>query len=202
MMMKNILFILFAFLLFSCDNSSDDPEVISGELTFQEKQDLQFLKEEEKLARDVYLYAFDLYAYKVFENISKSEQMHMDRVTEILSTYQIEDLSLPERGKFTNTDLQKIYYDLTDLCEKSLEDALRAGATIEDLDINDIENFMEDTDLPDVMNMYLSLSCGSRNHMRAFTNNLTILGVEYVPQFISEDEYFGIINNSNEKCNF
>ena len=189
-------------MLFSCDNSSDDPEVISEELTLQEKEDLQFLKEEEKLARDVYSYAFDLYAYKVFENISKSEQMHMDRVTEILNTYQIEDLSLPERGKYSNTDLQKLYNDLTDLCDKSLEYALRAGATIEDLDINDIEDFMEDTDLQDVMNMYLSLSCGSRNHMRAFTNNLTTLGIEYVPQFISEDEYLEIINNSSEKCNF
>jgi len=199
--MKNIFLILTILLFYSCNNS-DDPEVISEELSLQEKQDLQFLKEEEKLARDVYLYAFDLYAYKVFENISKSEQMHMDRVTEILNTYQIEDISLPERGKFTNSDLQKLYDDLTDLCDKSPEDALRAGATIEDLDITDIEDFMKDTNLQDVMNMYLSLSCGSRNHMRAFTNNLTTLGVEYTPQFLSEEEYLGIINNSNEKCNF
>ena len=75
--MKNIFLILTILLFYSCNNS-DETEVISEELSLQEKQDLQFLKEEEKLARDVYLYAFDLYAYKVFENISKSEQMHMD----------------------------------------------------------------------------------------------------------------------------
>lgn len=200
--MKNVLFILFVFLFISCDKAADDQELISEALTLQEKEDLQFLKEEEKLARDVYLYAYDLCAHEVFKNISKSEQMHMDKVTEIMNIYQVEDLSLPERGKFTNAELQKLYDDLIEMCDRSLEDALKAGATIEDVDINDIEDFVEDTDLQDVMNMYLSLSCGSRNHMRAFTNNLTTLGIEYKPQFITEEEYIEIINNSNEKCNF
>jgi len=199
--MKNILLFLFVFTLLSC-NTNEESELINEGLSQKEQEDLQYLKEEEKLARDVYLYAFDLYAYRVFENISKSEQMHMDKVTGIMNIYQVEDLSLPERGKFTNTELQNLYDELTDLCDKSLEDAIKVGATIEDLDINDIEDFIEDTNLEDVKNMYLSLSCGSRNHMRAFSKNLTNLGLEYIPQFISEEEYLEIINNSNEKCNF
>jgi len=126
----------------------------------------------------------------------------MDKVTKIMNVYQVEDLSLPERGKFTNTELQKLYDDLTEQCDRSLEDALIAGATIEDVDIKDIEDFIQNTDLQDVMNMYLSLSCGSRNHMRTFTKSLTTLGIEYEPQFITEEEYIEIINHSNEKCNF
>lgn len=200
-MLKNVILTLILLMLFACDNTSDE-EILSGELTIGQKEDLQYLKEEEKLARDVYLYAFDKYAYRVFDNISKSEQTHMNRVTDILTAYQIEDLSLPERGKFTNPDLQKLYDDLTQLCDRSLEDALTAGATIEDLDINDIRDFAEKTEFEDVKNMYLSLECGSRNHMRAFSNNLSNLGIVYNPQFISEDEYNEIIDNVNEKCNF
>ena len=198
--MKSIMYLLIALLVLGCNDS--DEEISNGDdLSQQEIDNLQFLKEEEKLARDVYLFAHDLYSQKIFKNISNSEQSHMNSVTVILEEYNIEDMSFEERGKFSNDILQELYNDLTDLASKSLEDALIAGATIEDLDINDLNNFIVNTTHEDIEDMYQKLNCGSRNHLRGFTSNLDNLGVSYDPQFISLEEYDAIINGSHEKCN-
>ncbi|MCK4561341.1 MAG: DUF2202 domain-containing protein [Flavobacteriaceae bacterium] len=198
--MKFIMYLLLPILFLGCSDS-DEIEDINTELSKQEIEDLQFLKEEEKLARDVYLYSYDLYGQKIFKNISNSEQSHMNSVTVILNKYGIEDLSLVDRGEFSNVVLQGLYDDLTNLASKSLEDALVVGATIEDLDIKDLDNFILNTTHEDVESMYVILNCGSRNHMRAYSNNLEKIDVDYNPQFISLDDYNSIINSDNEKCN-
>ena len=198
--MKVLMVLLLSMLIIGCDNSNDEITEIEGVLSKQEIEDLQFLKEEEKLARDVYLFAFDLYGQNIFKNISNSEQSHMNSVKVILEKYDVEDLSLSERGKFTNQILQNLYDDLTSLASKSLEGALIAGATIEDLDINDLENFILDTNYDDINAMYALLICGSRNHLRAYINKLDFLGEDYTPQFISEDEFLAIVNSSKEIC--
>lgn len=198
--MKKLILIFIVTAFVGCD-SSDEVEDVLDELSLQEIEDLQFLKEEEKLARDVYLFSYDLYGQQIFKNISNSEQSHMNSVSVILEKYNIQDLSFEERGKFSNDLLQDLYNDLTDLASKSLEDALIAGATIEDLDINDLNSFIINTSHEDIKEMYELLTCGSRNHLRGFTNNLDNLGESYDPQFLSIEEYNEILSGSHEQCN-
>lgn len=198
--MKSIMTLLIIILLLGCNDSNDETDTHDS-LSVQEIEDLQFLKEEEKLARDVYLFSFDLYGHQIFNNISRSEQMHMNNVTVILEKYNIQDLSFETRGEFSNDILQELYNDLTGLASISLEDALVAGATVEDLDINDLNNFIINTNHQNIKDMYKNLSCGSRNHLRGFNNNLEYLGVSYDPQFISLEEFNEILNDANEKCN-
>jgi hypothetical protein len=202
-----MIFIFGTLLFFSCDESNDPLDIQTFTESSEvedlqiEVRDLQYLKEEEKLARDVYLYSYDLYGLNIFKNISNSEQMHMNSVTEILIKYQIEDLSFEERGKFSNVFLQQLYDDLTNLADKSLTDALVAGATIEDLDINDLDEFIFNNTYEDIEDMYELLSCGSRNHLRAYIGSLNNFNFTYKPQFISVEEFESIIYNSNEICN-
>ncbi len=198
--MKKIMIILIAVLFLGC-NDSDEIDNVDNTLSRQEIEDLQFLKEEEKLARDVYLFSYDLYGHKIFQNIANSEQSHMNSVSEIMKKYGLKDLSLAERGKFSNAVLQGLYVDLTSLASRSMEEALIVGATIEDLDINDLNTFIENTNHSDVEVMYNKLNCGSRNHLRAYIKNLGNINVPYDPQFISIEEFNGIINNTGEKCN-
>lgn len=198
--MKKIIFVLLiSMFLISCDNETTGEDIQEG-LSESVIKDLQYLKEEEKLARDVYLYAYDVYQLPVFNNISRSEQSHMDQVTKILTAYRIEDLSLPERGKFTNKELQGLYNDLTALVDQSVTDALIAGATIEDLDISDIDEFIEAAPFDDILEMYRLLECGSENHMRAFTRSLNTYDITYEPQFITEEKYQTIINAAGGGC--
>lgn len=200
--MKHITFFILGMLLIvtaSC-SSDDDNDTQQTTLSQTEINDLKVLREEEKLARDVYIYAYNRYGNSIFINISQSEQKHMDKLLVLLNKYNIEDPTLPNKGEFTNQILQDLYNDLTAQADISLVEALKVGATIEDLDIRDIEDFESRTDKADILNTYDQLKCGSRNHMRSYYSQLESNGVTYSTQFISESYLTTIIDSSNEKC--
>jgi len=180
----------------SCKKDDPTPVVLSQ----QEKDDLTVLREEEKLARDVYLYSYDKYGTSIFNNIASSEQKHMDKILTLLVKYNLPDIASTQRGVFNNTMLQTLYNDLTTQADISLVEAFTVGAIVEDLDIKDIEDFIGRTSVPDILDAYDKLSCGSRNHMRSYTKELTANGVTYTPQSISPADYAAILANANEKC--
>lgn len=183
----------------SCSKNEEINETIL-ELSNLEKQDLIFLREEEKLARDVYLYAFEKYQEQIFYNISKSEQQHMNRVLYLLNKYNLEEPAIEALGIFSNQDLQQLYAKLTVQVDISLIEALKVGATIEDLDIKDITEFESNTQNIDILNVYSSLKCGSRNHLKSFVLELDLNSISYSPQFISIEEYNEIIESDKERC--
>ena len=183
--------------LSSCNK---DEEIDLNSITQEQKDDLMFLREEEKLARDVYLFSYDIYGDDIFNNIATSEQKHMDKVLKLLTTYGIDDPAVDVRGVFTNQVLQDLYDDLTALAEGSLVEALTVGATIEDLDINDIDDFEASATQDDILSTYEKLSCGSRNHMRAYYSKLLENNITYSPQFISIESLNDIVNSGNEQC--
>ncbi len=198
--MKKIVFVAFitAILLSNSSYVSYDKALVP--LSQAEINDLKFLREEEKLARDVYLYSYDKYQLMIFDNISQSEQRHMNSVLNLLNKYGIPDSASTEIGVFNNPDLQKLYNSLTKQANISSVEALKAGATIEDLDINDIDDFTSNTTKPDLLNVYGNLNCGSKNHIRAFTRWLENNEVTYTPQYISVEEYNTILSSSNGGC--
>lgn len=176
-------------------------DIVTSAVTTQEKSDIIFLRQEEKLAHDVYIYAFQKYGHYIFNNISNSEQTHMDQMTGLLTKYNITDpVAGFSDGEFADTQLLALYNELIQKVDVSLEDALEVGATIEDLDISDIENFYAHTTKVDVIKVYDLLNCGSRNHLRGFTGQLKTLGITYIPQFLSVNDYHAIVNGSHENC--
>ena len=209
--MKNL--VLFAIVAFglslaSCEKedaitmeeSSSVAVVKSVSVDPQEIADLTMLREEEKLARDVYIYAYSVYGKVVFNNISKSEQTHMDKVLEVLDLYGISDPASPIEGVFNDSTLQQLYHDLTALVDVSLLSAYIVGATIEDLDIYDIREFMTHTPTTLILDMYDNLACGSGNHLRSFYSNILAVGGTYTPQFISLQDFDDIINSPYTNC--
>ena len=197
-MRKIVLIAVVALGFVSCYNKDNTSSIVP--LTASEEEDLLTLREEEKLARDVYLYAYDKYGLDIMNNISQSEQMHMDKVLSLLNKYGLEDPAIPVRGAFNNETLQTLYNDLTAQVDASELDALIVGATIEDLDIYDIEDFESRTEKSDILDVYAKLTCGSRNHMRAFYGELTLRDYSYEPQFITNEELFNIVNSDRERC--
>ena len=200
-----LLFVSLSFLSFniiSCSTQGDDTDNQSVELTQEEKDMLIHMREEEKLARDVYDYLFNVHGLQIFDNISNSEQVHMDKVLLVLNKYNIPDPALPNAGEFSDTFLQNLYNQLTAQGDPSVIDALKVGATIEDLDIYDLQEFSPQTDNEDILNLFEdTLECGSRNHMRAFYSQITNRGDDYTPQYISQTEFDDIINSPRERCN-
>ncbi len=161
---------------------------------------LKHMREEEKLARDVYDYFYVKYELTIFDNISSAEQRHMDNVLSILTRNGIEDPASPEPGIFNSVDLQQLYNELIAQGEISIVDALLVGATIEDVDIKDLMEFSKETDNPTILNVFERLTCGSRNHMRAFVRILDTYETIYTPKYISKKLFKTIVKGNHEKC--
>jgi hypothetical protein len=146
---------------------------------------LAYIREEEKLARDVYLYLYDMYDSRIFGNISVSEQTHMDRIKDLLDKYDIEDpVGLNGDGVFKNEELQNLYDELILQGSKSLVDALKVGVFIEVTDIDDLTKGIAATaPTPgDIIKVYSNLLDGSLNHLDAFCSDLARHGVTDIPE--------------------
>ncbi|RMH36674.1 MAG: DUF2202 domain-containing protein [Gammaproteobacteria bacterium] len=166
-----------------------------------ESEGILYMREEEKLARDVYLTLYKRWELPVFQNIANSEQTHMDAVLSLIERYGLDDPAAGnDVGAFTNPDLQALYDQLIDQSSASLADALRVGGAIEEIDILDLEERLGQTDKADIQLVYESLMKGSRNHLRAFVSTLEQqTGESYQPQYLSQDVYDAIINRAIER---
>jgi len=151
------------------------------------------MREEEKVARDVYLTLYDVWKESVFSNIASSEQNHMDAILKKIETYQLDDPALPAIGEFSNDELQAMFDGLVTAGLQSYTDALVVGATIEDMDILDLMNAIDETDELDLKTTYESLLEGSKNHLRAFVGLLRDQGDDYEPQYISSELFDAIL---------
>jgi len=166
-----------------------------GVLDTSEINTLMFMREEEMLARDVYLFLQNLYTIPVFKNIAKSELAHTNAIKKMILKYNLTDPAVNhQQGVFTNPDIQDLYNTLTIQGSISLNEALIVGATIEDMDIFDLENHIsQDVDNADILFVLNNLMNGSKNHLRAFNFQLVARGITYVPQFISQAEFDAIV---------
>jgi hypothetical protein len=172
----------------------------AGELSDVEAEGILFMREEEKLARDVYLTLYDQWEMKVFSNIAKSESTHMDAVKTLIDRYSLEDpVEGREIGEFANEELQSLYDQLVEQGSQSLEDALRVGAAIEEIDILDLQAYVAQTDKADIQIVYENLERGSRNHLRAFVSVLERQGVSYEPSYLSPEQFEEIVNSDTER---
>jgi len=151
-------------------------------LTDEEIYWLTYMREEEKLARDVYIYLFDMYGSSIFGNISVSEQRHMDAIKTLLDRYGIDDPAAGnEEGIFDDGFLGDLYKTLIDAGSASLVDALKVGVFIEVTDIDDLQAGIASTTRRDIKKVYSNLLRGSYNHFDAFCSNLTKRGVPCEP---------------------
>ena len=186
------------------DQSRLDAELAdlpAGTLTAAEIDGLLLMREEEKLAHDVYVYLYDLWQVRVFSNIAEAETTHTDAVQTLLGRYGLEDPAAGNAaGVFTNPDLQALYDELVDRGRESLVEALKVGALIEDLDIVDLRSLQTDT-AADIATVYANLEKGSRNHLRAFMSNLDRQGETYTPTYLTPDEFEEIVGSPTERGN-
>lgn len=168
-----------------------------AELTDDEVAGLVWMREEEKLAHDVYVTLGGLYDINVFANISAAEQTHTDAVLAVLTRYGIDDPAAGlAAGEFLDPTLQSLYDDLVAAGSESLVAALTVGAEIEELDIVDLQ--VRATTTPDIAFVYDNLERGSRNHLRAFTKQLDRNGASYVPTHLPQAEYDAILAGAME----
>lgn len=186
----------------SCDKNDEDqvkPLMDQTTLTDEDREALLFMLEEEKLARDTYSYLGELWNNNQFLNIKQSEQSHIDAVTQLLDTYEI-DYTILADGDFNNADIQALYDAFIASGSQNVKEALLVGATIEDLDIVDLSEYIGLTSNAAIITIFENLQCGSRNHLRSFSSALESIGESYIPQYLDTEAYSDIIGSTNERC--
>jgi hypothetical protein len=165
-----------------------------------------FVREEEKMARDVYLTLYTQWGDQTFYSIAtKSEQQHMNNVKAMLDNLGIPDPVISDSaGAFTNTDIRALYGDLLVRGSVTLGEGWAVGAYIEEFDIVDVQKARDEVasgsnQLP-ILQTYDSLLCGSRNHLRAFAGQMVGGGLAYTAQIMTQAQVDAIVNSPSEKC--
>ena len=191
-------------------NGGQNQRIQTPALSAQDSAELTYMREEEKLARDVYLTLSDYWYARsgnlpvvtVMQNIAQAEQKHMDQVEAKLEQYGLPDPVLDENqlGGFVNPELAALYSELLTRGQKSPLDALLVGGLIEEVDIQDLKEAIQQTQLTDLDRMYESLMCGSRNHLRAFASQVAATQGSYVAQVLPQAEVNAIITSPHERC--
>jgi len=142
-------------------------------LTTDEISWLTYIREEEKVARDVYLKMYDKYKVHIFKNIATSEQRHMDAIQILLDKYSVPDPAAGRGiGEFTNPNLQKLYDDLIVQGSISKIEAFKVGVIIEETDIDDLNKASTAAQHDDIITVYNNLLQGSYNHLDAFESHV------------------------------
>ena len=160
-------------------------------LSPEEEATLLAMRVEEKLAHDVYVTLYDLWNMPIFLNISQSESRHTASIAKLLSAYNIPDpVDDSKIGVFEDPEIQKLFTDLIAQGLVSLADAYVVGATIEEMDIIDLEEALAETDKADLERVYSNLKKGSIHHLSAFSRAIeNQTGTDYIPRLMTTEEY-------------
>lgn len=164
-----------------------------------EHEDLIFSRQEEKLARDVYLMLYQAWGIQSFNNIAQGEQAHMDLTLFMLDRYGIVDpLTSDAVGVYADPALTTLFRRLVTYGLQSPTRALVVGAIVEDLDLFDLDSALQRSDNRDLDTLWQNLARGSRNHMRAFYGSLENQGVYFTGIKLPTWYILQIVNSPSE----
>ncbi len=203
--------VLVAGLLAACGDTKTTADAgLSTPLNADEIAGLKYMREEEELARDLYMNIFTARGstLTIFQNISlNSEVGHAQKMLDLLNTYGEADPSTGQSNTYTDVGLQALYDQLIGTATGGATadlDALMVGAKVEEVDIEDI-NAKKALVQPVhalIIQTYDNLLCGSRNHLRSFVSQIeAITGTTYVPQVPAlTTEVNAILAGGQEQC--
>lgn len=175
----------------------------SESLSSDEIASLAAIREEEKLARDVYTYFQYRWGQNIYIQLSDAEQSHMDAVLLVLNKYKLPDPSAGlGYGEFRNPVFQPLFDQLCDQGYASNTNALAVSVAIEEMDIRDINNALKMTDNQDITLVYKNLVRHSRNHLRSFYSSLVAEDGAYTPRYLGPAEFNAIVNSPMESGNW
>lgn len=138
-----------------------------------ERATLLAMREEEKLAHDVYVALAAKTGLGVFTRIAASESRHEQAVERALAAYGIVDPTDGYAvGAFPSQRFQQLYDQLVAQGSTSRTAALNVGVQIERLDIADLAAAIQQTDETLLDRVYANLRTASQKHLQAFQTEL------------------------------
>ena len=187
-----------AILVLSSGNETVQDQIAgmaAATLSPREEEGVLFIWEEEKVARDLYMQLYQETKQSIFLDLARSEQSHMDQAKTLVDKYNLELPVEDEPGVFSNQTLIGLYNDLLVQGMRSQEDALKVAATFEEISIVDLEKELEVSDNQDVTVVFQGLLAGSRKHLRSYVRDLQDMGIEYTPQYMTQEEFDEVVKS-------
>jgi len=182
------------------DGMSEASSLDASTLDATEEANLVYMREEEKLARDVYITFYETWSLPVFDNIADSEETHTTQVEDMLEKYRVPDPVVDDTvGVFVDPKLASLYTTLVARGSAESLAALYVGAAIEEIDMIDLQAAIDATDNADIRQLYENLMSGSRNHLRAYVGQIEDLGIVYEAQYLTQEEVDAIVDSPVER---
>ncbi len=166
------------------------------QITETEAGDLQLLREEEKLARDLFRDWSD--RSELFGAVAHSKQLHFEIVGALLQRHQVTDRTLGGEGLYVFPQLQTLHQELLARGGSTELEALAAGAELHERDLVGLEEAAGRSQLEDVRASLAEIQRGARNHLRGCVEELALQGVDYAPRLLSPEAFAAIINSPRE----
>ena len=164
---------------------------ITTDLVQEMKDSLTYMKDEERLASDLYLNLYNYYKnysdleIKQLNNIATNTEN--DQISIIKSLVKRYDLNSSEpqdvnisRGVYENQVIQDLYDKFYAIGQNSQEEALKVGCMVEVTDINDLDKYIslaKESNATDIETAFKALRDGSYHNYWTFDQTLKNLGV-------------------------
>ena len=164
----------------------------TADLTADEIEFIYAVREDEKVARDLYFSFFGTFGLKPFENIGKAEDNHIKATEKLFDYYEIDYPALSENGKFENAIRQKLYDSLLLKGTPELE-AFKVMALLEETNIAEYGEVLKTIVNPNIKIVIENLAKASVNHFKAAIRQITALGGTYAPSLMTQEQYRAVI---------
>lgn len=152
------------------EQMTDVPAGSLGTPSAQLATELNYLRQEEKLAHDLYVLADSLYGAQQFGNIAQAEVHHGQAINSLLAGYSMADPNAGQaEGVFTDPQIQKTYNELAARIRQSQDEAAQVGILAEKTDIADLKKTIDSSPPAAVKSTLSHLVTASERHLQAFT---------------------------------
>jgi hypothetical protein len=166
-----------------------------GILSVEAMEGLIFLRNGERLAKDIAHDFMDAYGSHPFFGQSEAERSHGRAVSQLLARYALHDLVDDQRpGEYSDPFWQSEYDFYREQGALGYIDALLVSLEIQEAAVVDLRYWSElsESDVV-VVEVLRALLMATRNHLRILNNELESVGFEYTPVYFSEAEYDQIV---------
>lgn len=170
----------------------------TADLTTDEIEFIYAVREDEKIARDLYFSFFRNFGLKTFENIGKAEDNHIKATEKLFDYYEIDYPALSANGKFEDASRQKLFDSLLLKGTPELE-AFKVMALLEESNIVEYGEVLKSIVNPNIKLVIENLAKASANHFKAAIRQITALGGTYAPALMTQEQYRALIAIGFEK---
>jgi len=166
-----------------------------------EQRDLQRIREQRKLARDLYWDLAKHWGSLVLVRLGAAEQAHLNALDTLLDHYDLSDpVAGPAVGESGDPKFHALHAQIVEVGHRSEMAASQAGLLVEEMSLSDLAAARARTRRPEIAAVYDDLLRDSRNHLRALFRQMQRFEGEYVPQSLSLSDFEAIVWTQPEPC--